>query len=185
LVAGLGRPIAAPQGPLRGFRDREVVPLPAPFGRRGVFSFDSPEYDLFPSLLGADSVSVKVGFELRPATYAFALLAVLSSGYGARTADLLDVPGRLLSRLGCSGAAVMTELFLADGSVRRSAVLARVDGQRMAALPCALVARALSAEGGTAAGAYTAYEFLGAAPLVDGLVAAGFELRSTGETGTG
>ena len=83
LLAGLGRPITAPQGVLRGFRDREVVPLPAPFGRRGVFNFDAPEYDLFPALLGARAVSVKVGFELRPATYAFALLALFARTTGA------------------------------------------------------------------------------------------------------
>jgi len=35
------------------------------------------------------------------------LVAVFDFGYGARTAHLLDVPGRLLSRLGSSGAAVM------------------------------------------------------------------------------
>jgi hypothetical protein len=181
LLAGLGRPIAAPQGTLRGFRDREVVPLPAPFGRRAVFNFDSPEYDLFPSLLGAGSVSVKVGFELRLATYTFALLALLRRGYGARTAHLLQGPGRLLSRLGCPGAAVMTELFLGDGQVRRAALAARRDGQRMAALPCALVARALSAEDRPAGGAMTAYEFLGATPLVEGLVAAGSEFLRPAE----
>src|SRR2546429_154331 len=50
-LAGLARPIAAPQGRLRGYRDRAVVPLPPPFGPRGVFNFDGPEYDLFPELL--------------------------------------------------------------------------------------------------------------------------------------
>jgi hypothetical protein len=178
LLAGLGRPITAPQGTLRGFRDREVVPLPEPFGPRGVFNFDSPEYDLFPALLGARAVSVKLGFELRLATYGFALLALLGRGYGPRTARLLGVTGQLLRRLGCSGGAVMTELFLADGAVRRATLLARQDGQRMAALPCALVARALSEGGAEPRGARTAYEFLGAAPLLDGLVAAGFELHA-------
>lgn len=177
LLAGLGKPIAAPQGVLRGFRDREVVPLPAPFGRRGVFNFDAPEYDLFPSLLGARAVSVKVGFELRPATYAFALLALVGADYGRRTADLLERPGRLLRRLGCSGGAVMTELFLTDGSIRRAALLARHAGQRMAALPCALAAHALSDGRTRMSGAFTAYEFLGAAPLLNALVAEGFELR--------
>src|SRR5439155_1483536 len=47
LLAGLGRPIRTAEGTVRGFRDREVVALPAPFGRRGVFNFEAPEYDLF------------------------------------------------------------------------------------------------------------------------------------------
>jgi hypothetical protein len=178
LLAGLGRPIAAPQGRLCGFHDREVVPLPEPFGPRAVFNFDSPEYDLFPGLLGVRAVAVKLGFELRLATYGFALLALLGRGYGPRTARLLALPGRLLRRFGCSGGAVMAELFLAGGAVRRATLLARQDGQRMAALPCALVAHALSAGGAWPSGAATAYEFLGAAPLLEGLVAAGFELHA-------
>lgn len=173
LVVGLGRPITAPQGTLRGFRDREVVSLPPPFGRRAVFNFDSPEYDLFPALIGARAVSVKVGFELRLATYSFALMARSGLRFGAGLAKWLEMPGRLLGGLGCSGGAVMTELFLADSRVRRAAVGGTSDGQRMAALPCALAAETL-ARGTTRAGAMPAYEFLGATPLLDGLAAAGF-----------
>jgi hypothetical protein len=95
LLAGLGRPIAAPQSILFGFRDREVVWLPPPFGRRGVFNIEAPEYDLFPSLIGARAVTVKAGFELRSATYTFALLARLGHGYGRRLARVLEIPGRL------------------------------------------------------------------------------------------
>jgi hypothetical protein len=178
LLAGLGRPIAAPQGTLRGFRDREVVPLPPPFGRRAVFNFDSPEYDMFPALLGVRSVSVKVGCELRLVTYTFALLARLGSGYGPRTARLLDLPGRALRRLGYSGGAVMTELFFPDGGTRRAALVGRRDGQRMAALPCAFVARALVEGTATVRGAATAYECLGAAGLLEKLTAEGFELHA-------
>jgi hypothetical protein len=178
VLAGVGRPIAAPQGILLGFRDREVVPLPPPFGARGVFNFEAPDYDLFPALLGARAVSVKLGFELRVATYGFALLARLGSGYGSPTARLIALPGRLLRFLGCSGGAVMTELFLAGGQVRRAALLARRDGQRMAALPCALVARALAEGRAGPRGALTAYEYLGGQALLDALVGEGFELHS-------
>lgn len=182
LLSGLGQGIAAPQGTLRGFHDREVVPLPPPFGRRGVFNFESPEYDLFPALLGTSAVSVKVGFELRSATYLFAVLARIGRGYGERTARMLNLPGRLLSRLGCSGGAVMSELFLADGSVRQAALLAREEGQRMAALPCALVAHSLSLDALPGAGARTAYEFLGGGALLTELIAARFELASGAES---
>lgn len=175
MVAGVGRRIAAPQGTLRGFRDREVVPLPPPFGPRPVFNFDSPEYDEFPHLLGVRSVTVKLGFELRTVTYAFALLARLPLRYGARSARLLGLPGGLVRGIGTSGAAVMCELFSADTTVRRAAVVARHDGQRMAALPCAYVVRALL-DGATIQGAATAYEVLGADRLLDLLVADGYEL---------
>ncbi len=177
LLAGLGSPITAPQGELRGFRDRELVPLPPPFGRRPVYNFDSPDYDLLPGLLGARSVVVKLGFELRSVTALFALLAVLGAGYGPRTARWLELPGKALGWLGSSGAAVMAELFLTDGSVRRAVITGPRDGQRMAALPCALVVHALSAGDVCVRGAATAYEFLGAQQLVKGLVEAGFTLH--------
>jgi hypothetical protein len=177
LLAGLGQPIAAPQGTIHGFRDREVVLLPAPFGARGVFNFESPEYDLFPALLGVRSISVKVGFELRLANAAFALLAWLGWNCGPRTARMIGLPAGLFRWIGTSGGAVMTELFYVDGTTRRAALVARRDGQRMASLPCALVAHALHASASVLRGAGAAYEVLGAAGLVDRLVAEGFELH--------
>jgi hypothetical protein len=181
LVQGLGRPIPAPQGVVKGFRDREVVPLPAPFGRRTVFNFESPEYDLFPGLLGVSAVSVKVGFELWPVTYALAFLAMLGANHGASTVALLSGLGRCLPAWGSSGGVVMAELFSASGAVRRAALLAREGGQRMAALPCVQVALALLGTGPPAAcGAMTAYEVLGAQALLEHLVHAGFELYCTG-----
>jgi hypothetical protein len=177
LLAILGKPIAAPQGELRGFRDREVVPLPPPFGRRGVFNFQSPEYDLFPTLLDTRAVSIKVGFEMRLGNYLFALLALLRSGYGSFTARVLDISSRAVGWLGHSGGAVLTELFLEDGTVRTAAVGGPHDGQRMAALPCALAAAALARPTACSLGAITAYEFLGAVSLLEGLRQEGFPLH--------
>jgi hypothetical protein len=176
LVYGLGKPIHAPQGIINGFRDREVITLPPPFGCRAVFNFDSPEYDLFPDLLGVRSVAVKVGFEFRLANYFFAFLAALGLNFGRKTTNILAWLGKHAPRFGTSGAAIMTELFFADGSSQRAALLAREHGQRMAALPCALVARSLCLEPVTKFGAMTAYEFLGATALLDGLTQEEFEL---------
>jgi hypothetical protein len=181
LVTGLGRPIVTAGRTLRAFRDREVVPLPAPFGRRAVYNFESPDYDLFPSLLDSAAVVVKVGFELRLATFLFALLARFGPGYGPGTTRLLASPGQLFGRLGCSGGAVMMEFFLANGQILRAALVARTEGQRMAALPCALAAEALATDRLPARGALTAYDFLGSAGLLDAVVAAGFELHGTAE----
>src|SRR5262249_7741918 len=144
---------------------------------RAVYNFDSPEYDLFPELLGVGAVSVKLGFELRSATWGLALLAAMSSRWGRRTTALLEWIGRWSRRVGCSGGAVMTELFWADGSVRRAALLARRDGQRMAALPCALAAHALCS-GPSKPGVAPVYELLGGA-LLERLTAEGFELHET------
>jgi hypothetical protein len=186
LLRTLGQSIRAPQGVLRGFGDREVVPLPPPFGRRGVFNFDSPEYDLFPELLGVRAVSVKVGFEMRPANYGFALLAWTGTRLGARTAAFVEWAGEWARWLGCSGGAVMAELFYGDGSERRCCLLARRDGQRMAALPCALAALELCGGAGQPTGSLTAYELLGAGGLLRAIASRGFELWRDGvlECGT-
>jgi hypothetical protein len=179
LVRGLGRPIAAPQGELRGFRDREVVSLPPPFGPRAVFNFASPDYDLLPASLGVNSVAVKVGFELRLANYSFAALARLPLRYGDLTARLLGFPGRLF-RGGSSGGAVMVELFGADGSVRSGAVVARRDGQRMAALPCVYAVEALQ-NGASYFGAGTVSDVIGADTVLQRLAADGFEVVNSRE----
>lgn len=177
LLAGLGQPIPAPQGVLRGFRDREVISLPAPFGRRAAFNFESPDYDLLPALLPGAAVTVKVAFEMRLATYGIAFLAAARIGFSALVAPVLGIMGRVLGQAGCSGGAVMTELFLADGSVRSACLYAASDGQRMAALPAALVARALCAGERAPPGAMAAYEFLGHRHLLEMLVEAGFSLQ--------
>jgi hypothetical protein len=182
-VASIGRPLDTPQGPVRGFGDREVVRLPEPFGRRTVCNFDAPDLDLLPGLVGARDVSVKVGFELRIATAGFALLAALGSGWGERTARLLEGMGRLGRRLGgCSGGAVLVELFFQSGRVARAALSGAQDGQRMAALPCALAARALldrpASDATAPRGTLLAFELLGVRPMLESLVAAGYTLTS-------
>jgi hypothetical protein len=177
LVDVLGKPIRAPQGTLRGFGGREVVLLPQPWGRRAVFNFDSPEYDLSPDLLGVAEVTVKVGFELRLATYGFALLAWLGRRWGAGLAGWLERLARWAPRIGSSGGAVLTELFFADGSCGRAVLFARQQGQRMAALPCALASAALDRAQCTGCGAQTVYELFGAGPLLAELTGRRFELR--------
>jgi hypothetical protein len=99
----LGREIPAPQGLLRGFRGGETVFLPPPFGKREVYDFDSPDYDLLPPFTGARAVRVKVGFESRLAAVLWRSLSVPG---GARLAPVLAGMGRLLSWYGSSGGAV-------------------------------------------------------------------------------
>ena len=185
LISSLGKPIQAPQGVLRCFRGREIVPLPPPIGRRAAFDFNSPEYDLFPQLLGAGSVTVKVVFELRLSNCFFAALALLGGRYGERTARLLERAGGLV-RWGTSSAAIMTELFYSDGSAARATLYGREGGQRLAALPCALAALSLCKEQSSAAGAMTAYDLLGADELIAGIEQTGFELirAKTDRTGS-
>jgi len=173
-VEGLGRPIAAPQGALRGFADGERVDLPDPFGRRTVYNFDSPEYDLFPALIGVTSVTVKVGFERGLATRMFAVLGRLSARYGKRTARMLWGIGRLAGRTGHEGGAVLVELRFTDGSVGRASL---VGDQRMAALPCALAATALASGHPQPAGAMTAYEMLGHHDLLAAMASRGYRAQ--------
>jgi predicted dinucleotide-binding enzyme len=169
LVQGLGKEIRAPQGPLRGFGGGETIELPV-FGARRVHDFESPDYDL----ISAPRVNVKVGFELGLATRAFAVLARLSSSWGAWTARFfaaLPAP-----RVGISGGVVQTEVWDERGP-RKASLAAPRDGQRMAALPCALVAASL-AFGREARGALLAHELLGARALLEAIAREGSVLST-------
>lgn len=174
-AAQLGKTFSSPQGPLAGLRGRETVRLPEPFGVRAVYDWDSPELDLFPALLGAREVRVKVGFESRLATRAFATLARLGP-LGSRLVPPLAVLGRALSGFGHSGGFVQVELFAPDGATARASLGGAEDGQRMAALPAAFVALGLLDGTVTARGVVTAFEALGAQRLIEALTAEGYLL---------
>lgn len=181
-VESLNRPIAAPQGIVRGFRDGETIPVPKPFGPRKAYNFDSPEYDLFPELLGVTAVSVKVGFEMRLANWTFNALAHCPSGlFGARFAKLMYWLGKCSPPIGCSGGAIVTELFWSDGRVRVGSVSSPEHGQRMAVLPCVFAAFDLCSKAEVKSGAWTAYEFLGAENMLERIKPEGFEISVDGE----
>jgi hypothetical protein len=72
---------------------------------------------------------------------------------------------------------VQAELFAPDGRRVTASLAGERDGQRMAALPAAFVARGLYDQSLSARGVVTAYEALGAPALLDRLATAGFRLR--------
>ena len=170
----LGRRFEAPQGTLVGFRGREVVDLPPPFGPRGVYDFDSPELDLFPELIGVREVRLKVGFESRMATASLAGMSYLGPGLGVPLSRAILPMARLASRFGHSGGYAKVELW-GEGRSEASIGAAR-EGQRMAALPGAFVARDLYEGNLEARGTVTSYEAIGARPLLERIAAAGYDL---------
>jgi hypothetical protein len=184
LLSILGKRIPVPQGTLTGFGEPEGVPLPPPFGMRRAYTFEAPDYDLLPGLLGVASVSVKVAFERGLANRLFALLARLRRPLGRRAARLLTAASRLAGRGGTSGGAVMVELTLAGGLRRSAALVADRDGQRMAALPCVIAADALASSGGPP-GSHPGYAVVPAGALLEQTAREGFRLvQSDGECGT-
>jgi len=177
LLRQMGRPIAAPQGTLRGLRECVRVSLPAPIGPRLASTFDGPELDLFPPLLGVAEVETKVAFELPGAIRLLALLAALGLRPGGRAARWMVAGGNLTRRFGHSSGAVMVELSWKGGATQRAALTADRDGQRVAVLPCALALAALDG-GAPARGTLLPHELLGADGLLDALVAEGFTLHA-------
>ena len=175
-AAQLGKVFPAPQGLLRGLAGREIVTLPPPFGARAVHDWESPALDLFPSLLGAREVRVKVGFESRLANGAAAVLGRLGPRAGGALLSTFTPLARLLSRYGHSGGLVKVELWAPDGTAASAALGGAHDGQRMAALPAAFVAQGLVAGTVTARGVVTAWGALGSESLIERLRAAGYEL---------
>src|SRR5262249_19329111 len=111
-------------GGIPGFGDRRRVRFPAPIGPRDAYTFDPPEHDLFPDLLGVAETDVRVGFELPGANALFALLARARESWSHRTATVLARLAALVPRLGGSGGAVMVELEWPDGTRRARAVVA-------------------------------------------------------------
>jgi len=79
----------------------------------------------------------------------------------------------------------MSEVFFNEGLMCRAALVARRDGQRMAALPGVLATHALATTAQPAGGAWTAYEFLGPDVLLDQLTSAGFQLVFSSFRGNG
>jgi NAD(P)-dependent dehydrogenase (short-subunit alcohol dehydrogenase family) len=174
LIERLGRPVTTARGEQRGFGRPETVPLPAPFGPRKAYTFDGPEHDLFPSLLGIADIDVRVGFEWEAVNAGLAVMARTGLGWGRRTAALFTRLAELAPAVGTSGGAVMVELFWPDGRREARALVAADEGQRMGALPCAAVAHALATGAPVAvAGVRAPTEVLPAPALLA-------ELQSTG-----
>ena len=178
----VGREIAAPQGTLIGFRDPKGVPLPLPFGPQRVLNFESPDYDLLPQVLGVQAVCVKVGFELALSNLAFGTFARVAPRLGRRLLPQLAKVSGLVRGIGCSGGVVMSELFWPDGKSVRVAVVAREQGQRLAALPAVYVAKALcDPSQDVQYGAVTAVDVLGADGLLTRLAEDGYEVVTESE----
>jgi hypothetical protein len=78
---------------------------------------------------------------------------------------------------GSSGGVVMSELFWPDGETHRTAVVAKQQGQRMAALPAVYVALRLCHDDAVEhAGARTCVDILGADELLELLVVDGYDV---------
>ena len=174
----IGRPLKSPQGGLIAFRGSERIPLYPPFGSRRALCFNSPDYDLLPELVGTQSVTVKLGFELTIVTAAFGISARFFPRLGRWLMPRLIPYSPLLGWIGSSAGQVMVELFSAGTEVRRAGVIAHADGQRLAALPAVYVTRQLCHDELTVRGAVTAYEAIGAQNLIDALVADGLEYKT-------
>ena len=176
MVERLGRTASGVDGPHPGFGDPQTIPLPAPFGPRTAYTFDGPEHDLFPTLLGVSAVDVRVGFELPLANAGFALLARSGAHWGRRTAAVLARLATLAPTVGTSGGAVLVELAWSDGRRASRALVAEEGGQRMAALPSALVAHALAAGPAPVVGVHPPTAVVAAPALLAALEAAGLRV---------
>jgi saccharopine dehydrogenase-like NADP-dependent oxidoreductase len=176
MVERLGRPVRTAEGERPGFGDPQTILLPPPFGPRTAYTFDGPEHDLFPALLGVAAVDVRVGFELPLASASFALLARMGARWGRRTAALLSRAAALAPSVGATGGAVLVELTWKDGRRRARALVAGEAGQRMASFPCALVADALATGSSAVVGVQPPTEVVAPAALLSSLQEAGLRV---------
>ncbi|PYV37743.1 MAG: hypothetical protein DMG09_13930 [Acidobacteria bacterium] len=175
-----GRKIPTPQRTLIGLRKEARVELPAPFGKKSALIFESADYDLLPEIIGTKSIVVDVSFEMEIANRIFSVFS--HSPFGL--VQMLKIPvlklGALFNRWGHEGGGVRVEFFYRNGSLRRATLLASREGQRMAIVPAfAAIQKILG--GSAQAGVFTAYDFLGAAPLLESLTAKGYSLILSGD----
>jgi len=178
MVERLGRTVRTADGTHPGFGDPQTVPLPAPFGPRTAYTFDGPEHDLFPALLGVSAVDVRVGFELPLANAGFALLARTGAHWGRRTATILARLATFAPAIGTSGGAVLVEVEWRDGRRASRALIADEGGQRMAALPCAVIADAMATGPVSVVGVHPPTDVVAAPALLAALEAAGLRVVS-------
>jgi hypothetical protein len=176
MVERLGTTVRAADGTRPSFGDPQIIPLPLPFGPRTAYTFDGPEHDLFPELLGASAVDVRVGFELPLANAGFALLARAGAHWGRRTAAVLTRLAALAPTIGTSGGAVLVELTWGDGRRASRALVADEGGQRMAALPCAMVAHALASGPPSGVGVRPPSDVVAPSDLLSAMEAAGLRI---------
>ena len=95
---------------------------------------------------------------------------------GRTAAALLARAGAVVGAAGTSGGAVLCELFWADGRTSRAAAVSASDGQRMAVLPCVMVAHALAGGANASIGARWPHDVIAADALLDGVRRAGFAI---------
>jgi hypothetical protein len=176
MVERLGRTVHTPNGTHHGFGDPQAIPLPPPLGTRTAYTFDGPEHDLFPPLLGVSAVDVRVGFELPLANAGFALLARSGAHWGRRTAAVLARLATLAPTIGTSRGAVLVELAWSDGRRASRALVADEGGQQMAALPCAVIAHALATGPPPVVGVRPPSDVVAPSDLLSAMAAAGLRI---------
>ncbi len=175
-----GREIPTPQRTLIGLRKEARVELPAPFGRKSALIFESADYDLLPEIIGTKSVVVGVSFEMGIANLVFALFSHSPFGLVQRLKIPVLKLGDLFNRWGHEGGGVRVEFFYRNGTLRRATLLASREGQRMAIVPAFAAVQKIS-DGPAQPGVFAAYDFLGAAPLLESLTAKGYSLILSGD----
>ncbi len=153
-----GRPLARN---IYGWSGRQRPRFPPPVGKRPVYNFDAPDYDLFPVLFGVrqDRIRVRMGFELDIVNRVLAILGLLRRlgwrwRYKSPLITLLLGMSAPLRALGEDGGALQTTargIASRPGhhAVIRAATMSIVatDARLLFVLPCALaVARYLDGQ---------------------------------------
>lgn len=190
----VGEPIAMTVGGQSvtkiGWFEGETIGLPAPIGRRRVYTVDAPDLEFFPAYFQAETVQFKAGLELSLMNRGLSLLARLRR-YRlipnlARYAGLARIFSWGLYAFGspCGAAAVRVEGRLNDRRVlRQLAILAAQNGPLVPATPAILLARRLSAGQAFEPGAFPCIGRIGFPELAAFLSAAGMRIVQGDERG--
>lgn len=152
LLCNLGNSISLPRDgshvSVRVWGGREEVDFPPPIGRRPMYFFDAPDYDLLPTYFHAKTVTFKCGFDLDFMNRSLACLRTfkLLTGYPVeRLARALIFLSKAFAFLGSGRGMLRVEVLgRTQGQTKRflGTIHADVRGQRVAAVPAALAGAA-------------------------------------------
>ena len=152
LLGGLGNSIVIPKDgavvSVRVWEGRQIVEFPSPIGRRPVYWFDAPDYDLLPRYFKAKTVTFKCGFDLDLINHSLAVLRIckrLTSYPVECLASALIALSKTIAFLGAGQGMLRVEVLgRIEGRSARwlGTIHANVRGQRVAAVPAAVAGAA-------------------------------------------
>ena len=125
---------------VRGWSEPREFIFASPIGKRRGYLVDVPDHDIFPELFGARTVEFRAGSELGLLNRCVSVLASTRRNWAAWS-GFYQKAAALLSGVGHDGGAIGVEVT--GTNLRSASIIADMQGERIAALPAAVMTQQL------------------------------------------